>query len=269
MASSSNDTISDAPAALTVRDLTVAYQEEPVLWDIDLTVPSGILMGIVGPNGAGKTTLLQTILDIVEPAAGQVRVFGTPYQESRHRVGYVPQRGSVDWDFPTDALDVVLMGLYGRLGWCRRPSAEHRDEAYAALEQVGMADYADRQISQLSGGQQQRVFLARALVQKADLYFMDEPLQGVDATTERAIIDLLRTLQERDCTVIAVHHDLQTVPEYFDRVLLLNVRRIASGPVEEVFTEENLRRTYGGRVGFLRRQDTAPSDPDTEVSPTA
>ena len=266
---SSDDTISDAPPALTVRDLTVAYQEEPVLWDIDLTVPSGILMGIVGPNGAGKTTLLQTILDIVEPAAGQVRVFGTPYQESRHRVGYVPQRGSVDWDFPTDALDVVLMGLYGRLGWGRRPSAEDRDEAYAALEQVGMADYADRQISQLSGGQQQRVFLARALVQKADLYFMDEPLQGVDATTERAIIDLLRTLQERDCTVIAVHHDLQTVPEYFDRVLLLNVRRIASGPVEEVFTEENLRRTYGGRVGFLRRQDTAPSNPDTEVSPTA
>jgi manganese/zinc/iron transport system ATP- binding protein len=266
---SSDDTISDAPPALTVRDLTVAYQEEPVLWDIDLTVPSGILMGIVGPNGAGKTTLLQTILDIVNPAAGQVRVFGNPYQESRHRVGYVPQRGSVDWDFPTDALDVVLMGLYGRLGWGRRPSAEDRDEAYAALEQVGMADYADRQISQLSGGQQQRVFLARALVQKADLYFMDEPLQGVDATTERAIIDLLRTLQERDCTVIAVHHDLQTVPEYFDRVLLLNVRRIASGPVEEVFTEENLRRTYGGRVGFLRRQDTAPSNPDTEVSPTA
>jgi manganese/zinc/iron transport system ATP- binding protein len=269
MASSLDDTRSDAPPALTVRDLTVAYQEEPVLWDIDLTVPSGLLMGIVGPNGAGKTTLLQAILDIVEPAAGQVRVFGTPYEESRHRVGYVPQRGSVDWDFPTDALDVVLMGLYGRLGWGRRPSAEDRDEAYAALEQVGMADYADRQISQLSGGQQQRVFLARALVQKADLYFMDEPLQGVDATTERAIFDLLRTLQERDCTVIAVHHDLQTVPEYFDRVLLLNVRRIASGPVEEVFTEDNLRRTYGGRVGFLRRQDTASSDPDTEVSPTA
>jgi len=267
--SSSSDTTSDAPPALTVRDLTVAYEEEPVLWDIDLTVPSGLLMGIVGPNGAGKTTLLQAVLDIVEPAAGQVRVFGAPYAERRHRVGYVPQRGSVDWDFPTDALDVVLMGLYGRLGWGRRPSAEDREEAYAALEQVGMADYADRQISQLSGGQQQRVFLARALVQKADLYFMDEPLQGVDATTERAIFDLLRTLQERNCTVIAVHHDLQTVPEYFDRVLLLNVRRIASGPVEEVFTEDNLRRTYGGRVGFLRRQDTAPSDSDTEVTPTA
>jgi manganese/zinc/iron transport system ATP- binding protein len=251
----------DAPPALTVRDLTVAYQETPVLWDLDLTVPSGILMGIVGPNGAGKTTLLQAILDIVTPAAGQVRIFGAPYEETRDRVGYVPQRGSVDWDFPTNVLDVVLMGLYGRLGWCRRPGAEERDEAYAALEQVGMAEYADRQIRQLSGGQQQRVFLARALVQKADLYFMDEPLQGVDATTERAIFDLLRTLQERDCTVVAVHHDLQTVTEYFDQVLLLNVRRIASGPVEEVFTEENLRRTYGGRVGFLRQHDTAPSGP--------
>lgn len=259
----------DTPA-LTVRDLTVAYQEDPVLWDVDLTVPSGILMGIVGPNGAGKTTLLQTVLGIVEPAAGQIRVFGTPFEEQRQRVGYVPQRGSVDWDFPTNALDVVLMGLYGRLGWCRRPGAEERDEAYAALDKVGMADYADRQISQLSGGQQQRVFLARALVQDADLYFMDEPLQGVDATTERAIFDILRTLQERNCTVVAVHHDLQTVPEYFDHVLLLNVRRIASGPVEEVFTEDNLRRTYGGRVGFLRTQDTASSAPsNSDVSETA
>jgi len=257
----------DEPPALTVRDLTVAYQETPVLWDLDLTVPSGNLMGIVGPNGAGKTTLLQAILNIVTPAAGQVRIFGAPYEEQRDRVGYVPQRGSVDWDFPTNVLDVVLMGLYGRLGWFRRPGATERDEAYDALDQVGMADYADRQIRQLSGGQQQRVFLARALVQKADLYFMDEPLQGVDATTERAIFDLLRTLQERNCTVVAVHHDLQTVSEYFDQVLLLNVRRIASGPVEEVFTEENLRRTYGGRVGFLRQHDTAPSDsPDPEPS---
>lgn len=260
---------SDA-SALAVRDLTVAYDEDPVLWDLDLTVPAGTLMGIVGPNGAGKTTLLQTVLGIVEPAAGQVRVFGTPYEEQRHRVGYVPQRGSVDWDFPTSALDVVLMGLYGRLGWCRRPGAAERDEARAALNQVGMADYADRQISQLSGGQQQRVFLARALVQDADLYFMDEPLQGVDATTERAIFDILRTLQDRDRTVVAVHHDLQTVAEYFDHVLLLNVRRIASGPVEEVFTEENLRRTYGGRVGFLRQKDTAsPPSSDSETTELA
>jgi manganese/zinc/iron transport system ATP- binding protein len=254
----------DAPA-LAVRDLTVAYEEDPVLWDLDVTVPAGTLTGIVGPNGAGKTTLLQAILGIVTPAAGQVRIFGAPYEAQRQRVGYVPQRGSVDWDFPTDALDVVLMGLYGRLGWFRRPGPAEREEARAALDQVGMADYADRQISQLSGGQQQRVFLARALVQKADLYFMDEPLQGVDATTERAIFEILRTLQDRDCTVVAVHHDLQTVPEYFDRVLLLNVRRIASGPVAEVFTEENLRRTYGGRVGFLRSAETAaPADDGAE-----
>lgn len=241
-------------AALTVRDLTVAYRDDPVLWDIDLTVPRGTLMGIVGPNGAGKTTFIQSVLGLVEPAAGQVRIFGASYAVQRDRVGYVPQRGSVDWDFPTHALDVVMMGLYGRLGWFRRPGQQEREQARAALDEVGMLDYADRQISQLSGGQQQRVFLARALVQDADLYFMDEPLQGVDATTERAIIDILRALRSRGCTVIVVHHDLQTVAEYFDHVMLLNVRRIASGPVEEVFTDKNLRLTYGGRVGFLRQQ---------------
>ncbi len=246
-------------AALAVRDLTVAYRDDPVLWDIDLTVPSGTLMGIVGPNGAGKTTFIQAVLGLVAPAAGQVRIFGAPYEEQRDRVGYVPQRGSVDWDFPTHALDVVMMGLYGQLGWFRRPGQPEREAARAALDEVGMLDYADRQISQLSGGQQQRVFLARALVQDADLYFMDEPLQGVDATTERAIIDLLRELRSRGCTVIVVHHDLQTVAEYFDHVMLLNVRRIASGPVEEAFTEGNLRLTYGGRVGFLRQRTDASS----------
>ncbi len=241
----------DAPA-LDVRDLTVAYRDQPVLWDIDLSVPGGSLMAIVGPNGAGKTTFIKAILGLVEPAAGQVRFFGAPYDAVRERVGYVPQRGSVDWDFPTDALDVVMMGLYGRLGWVRRPGKKERAQAMDALDQVGMADFAGRQINELSGGQQQRVFLARALVQDADLYLMDEPLQGVDATTERAIIDILRTLQRRGKTVLVVHHDLQTVPEYFDAVMLLNVRRIASGPVDEVFTDENLRATYGGRIGFLR-----------------
>jgi len=255
--------MSDAAShpALAVRDLTVAYRDDPVLWDIDLTVPSGTLMGIVGPNGAGKTTFIQSVLGLVEPAAGQIRIFGTPYESQRDRVGYVPQRGSVDWDFPTHALDVVMMGLYGQLGWFRRPGRDERERARGALDKVGMLDYADRQISQLSGGQQQRVFLARALVQDADLYFMDEPLQGVDATTERAIIDLLRELRSRGCTVIVVHHDLQTVTEYFDHVMLLNVRRIASGPVDEVFTEDNLRLTYGGRVGFLRHQ----ADPSSEA----
>ena len=238
--------------ALEVRDLTVAYRESPVLWDIDLDVPSGALMAIVGPNGAGKTTLIQAILSLIKPAAGQIRIFGQPYRSVASSVGYVPQRGSVDWDFPTSVLDVVLMGLYGRLGWVRRPGRDQRTEAMAALDQVGMAELAHRQISQLSGGQQQRVFLARALVQDARIYLMDEPLQGVDATTERTIIELLRTLQSLGKTVMVVHHDLQTVSSYFDEVLLLNVRRIASGPVSEVFTEANLRLTYGGRVAIIK-----------------
>ena len=236
--------------ALEVRDLTVAYREKPVLWDIDLTVPTGVLMAIVGPNGAGKTTLLKSILSLLKPAAGQVRIFGQPYDQQRHLVGYVPQRGSVDWDFPTSVLDVVMMGRYGALGWIKRPGRNDHRLVMEALRKVAMEDFASRQISQLSGGQQQRVFLARALVQQADLYFMDEPFQGVDAKTERAIIDLLKNLRSSGKTVVAVHHDLQTVPEYFDWVTLLNVRCIASGKVKEVFTEENLRIAYGGRVAF-------------------
>lgn len=236
--------------ALQVNDLTVAYRDRPVLWDVDLTVPSGVLMAIVGPNGAGKTTLIKAVLGLIRPAAGQVLIYGRPYREQRKLVAYVPQRGSVDWDFPTTVLDVVMMGRYGALGWFRRPGARDRELALGALDQVGMREFADRQISQLSGGQQQRVFLARALVQDAQIYLMDEPFQGVDAKTERAIVALLQQLREGGKTVIVVHHDLQTVPEYFDWVLLLNVRRVAAGPVGEVFTEENLRSTYGGRVPF-------------------
>ena len=244
-------TAGSGTAAVEVTDLTVAYGEKPVLWDVDLEVPKGVLMAIVGPNGAGKTTLMRAILGMVKPAAGQALVHGRPYAEQRRLVAYVPQRGTVDWDFPTSVLDVVLMGRYGRLGWVRRPGAADRAAAREALEQVGMTELGGRQISQLSGGQQQRVFLARALVQGAELYFMDEPFQGVDATTEKAIVELLRTLRAGGKTVVAVHHDLQTVPEYFDQVTLLNVRRIASGPVAECFTEENLRRTYGGRAAFF------------------
>ena len=239
--------------AIEVTDLTVAYGEKPVLWDVDLDVQPGVLMAIVGPNGAGKTTLIRAILGMVAPAAGRALVFGKPYEEQRRLVAYVPQRGSVDWDFPTSVLDVVLMGRYGHLGWVRRPGTADKAAAQEALEHVGMSELQGRQISQLSGGQQQRVFLARALVQHADLYFMDEPFQGVDATTELAIVELLRELRSRGKTVVAVHHDLQTVPEYFDQVTLLNVRRIASGPVDEVFTEENLRLTYGGRAAFFER----------------
>ncbi|MDP2690741.1 MAG: metal ABC transporter ATP-binding protein, partial [Deltaproteobacteria bacterium] len=239
-------------AAIKVEDLTVAYGEKPVLWDVDLTVPSGVLMAIIGPNGAGKTTLIKAVLNLVNTAAGQVLIYGESYQKQRRLVGYVPQRGSVDWDFPTNVKDVVMMGRYGALGWLKRPGRQERDMALAALEKVGMSRYAERQISQLSGGQQQRVFLARALVQDALVYLMDEPFQGVDATTERAIVSLLQELRAQGKTVVVVHHDLQTVPEYFDWTALLNVRLIASGPVRDVFTEENLRLTYGGRVSFLR-----------------
>jgi manganese/zinc/iron transport system ATP- binding protein len=243
--------MSDTTHALEIMDLTVAYHEKPVLWDVDLQVPEGVLMAIVGPNGAGKSTLIKAILGLVPPAAGLVQIYGKPYAQQRRNVGYVPQRGSVDWDFPTNALDVVMMGLYRRIGWIKRPGRNERELALQSLQKVGMADFADRQISQLSGGQQQRVFLARALVQDAQLYFMDEPFAGVDATTERAIIALLRSLRDAGKTVIVVHHDLHTVPEYFDWLTLLNVRRIASGPTETTFTQANLNKTYGGRIAFL------------------
>jgi len=251
--------MTDATPAIEVNDLTVAYREKPVLWDVDLEVPAGVLMAVVGPNGAGKSTLIKSVLGLVRPAAGQVLVHGRPYAEQRRLVAYVPQRGSVDWDFPTSVLDVVMMGCYGALGWLRRPGRREREKAVAALRQVGMEEFAARQISQLSGGQQQRVFLARALVQDASLYLMDEPFQGVDAKTERAIVEVLRELRGRGRTVVVVHHDLETVSEYFDWVLLLNVRRIAAGPVEEVFTEEALRLAYGGRIPLLQRGDAEPA----------
>ncbi len=238
--------------AIEIEDLTVAYKEKPVLWDVDLHVPEGVLMSIVGPNGAGKTTLIKSILNLVNAAAGRVLIYGESYSKNRRLVGYVPQRGSVDWDFPTSVRDVVMMGRYGALGWIKRPGTKELKMALEALEKVGMSDYAGRQISQLSGGQQQRVFLARALVQDAQIYLMDEPFQGVDATTERAIISLLQELRSGGKTVVVVHHDLQTVPEYFDWVTLLNVCLMASGAVSDVFTEDNLRLTYGGRVSFLK-----------------
>jgi manganese/zinc/iron transport system ATP- binding protein len=237
--------------ALEINDMTVAYGTKPVLWDVDVAVPPGTLMAIVGPNGAGKTTLIKAALGLVRTASGQTLISGRPYAEQRRLVSYVPQRGSVDWDFPTTVLDVVMMGRYGSLGWFRRAGKRERAQALEALRKVRMEEFADRQISQLSGGQQQRVFLARALVQDAEIFIMDEPFQGVDAVTERAIVALLRDLRAEGKTVIVVHHDLQTVPEYFDWVTLINVRRIASGPVSEVFTEANLRATYGGRIAFL------------------
>lgn len=243
--------VAAASCPLAIRDLTVAYHRKPVIWDIDLSIPEGKLVAVVGPNGAGKSTLLKACLDLIPRSSGEVAIYGQPYDKQRKRVGYVPQRESVDWDFPVSALDVVAMGTYGKLGWFRRVNKRSKALAMQALERVGLTDYAHRQISQLSGGQQQRTFLARALVQDADVYFMDEPFAAVDAATERAIVELLKELQKRGKTVLVVHHDLATVPQYFDWTVLLNMRVVAAGPTGEVFTQENLRRTYGGKLTLL------------------
>jgi len=237
--------------AVHVEDLTVSYHGKPVLWDIDVNIPPGVMAAIVGPNGAGKSTLLKAILGLVTPTAGHVMIHGRPYRRQRKRVGYVPQRSSVDWDFPTTALDVVMMGRYGHLGWFRHPGRTERERALAALEEVRMADLAHRQISQLSGGQQQRVFLARALVQEADVYFLDEPMAGVDATTERTIVALLHKLRDAGKTLVVVHHDLQTVETYFDWIVILNVRVIAQGRVDAVYTLDNLHQAYGSHASLL------------------
>jgi manganese/zinc/iron transport system ATP- binding protein len=239
------------PTILDVHDVTVAYHRKPVLWDIDLTLDRPQLVGVVGPNGAGKSTLIKAILGLVPRASGEVRVFDQPVAKVRKRIGYVPQRESVDWDFPINVLDVVLMGTYGRLGWFRRPSARDRKWAQECLDKIGLGSYANQQIGQLSGGQQQRTFLARALAQRADIYFMDEPMAGVDAATEHAVFKLLEELRAGGKTVIVVHHDLRTVPKYFDHVILMNMRLVASGPTGTTFTRENLQKTYGGRLDVL------------------
>jgi len=236
---------------LSIHDLTVAYHRKPVIWDIDLEIPEGSLVGVVGPNGAGKSTLIKACLELVPKSSGEIMIFGQPYRKQRHLVGYVPQRESVDWDFPVSVLDVVAMGTYARLGWFRPVNRQCKEEAMLALERVGLQDYARRQISQLSGGQQQRTFLARALAQNARLYLMDEPFAAVDAATERAIVTLLQQFRAEKKTCVVVHHDLATVPDYFDYVVLLNMRVVAAGPSAAVFTEENLKKTYGGKLTLL------------------
>lgn len=233
---------------LAIRGLTVSYGQKPAVFSVDMTVQPGAMTAIIGPNGAGKSTLLKAALGIVKPLSGQVQVFGGTLNSQRARVSYVPQRASVDWDFPTRVIDVVLMGLYRELGLLGRVRAPHIKRATDCLDRVGMADFADRQIGQLSGGQQQRVFLARALAQDADLYLLDEPFAGVDAATEKAIIGVLKSLREAGKTVVVVHHDLATVADYFDNVFLINTRKVAEGPVAEVFTADTLQATYGGRL---------------------
>ncbi|HLL90392.1 MAG TPA: metal ABC transporter ATP-binding protein, partial [Tepidisphaeraceae bacterium] len=241
----------EALPALEVHDLTVSYHRRPVLWNVDLAVPQGKLVGIIGPNGAGKSTLIKAVMGLLPLSSGWVQVLGQPVARMRQRVAYVPQRESVDWTFPVTVMDVVLMGRYGAVPWYKRIGRADRERAKAALDQVGMGNYAGRQISNLSGGQQQRVFLARALVQDSDIYLMDEPFTGVDAATEAAIVKLLQDLRAAGKTVLVVNHDLQTAEAYFDMLILLNMRLVAFGPTEQVFTPELLQKTYGGRLTIL------------------
>ncbi len=236
---------------LEIHDLTVSYDKKPVLWDIDLSAPKGKLIGIIGPNGAGKSTLIKAIMGLIPKSSGYIKLFDQKLDAVRDHISYVPQRESVDWDFPTSVRELVLMGRYGKLGLFRRPRKADIEVAMDSLRKVGMEAYAERQISQLSGGQQQRIFLARALAQQADLYLMDEPFAGVDAATEKAIIHLLKEMSAQDKTVVAVHHDLQTASKYFDWIILLNLRLVASGPTDEVFTPDLLQETYGGKLTLL------------------
>jgi manganese/zinc/iron transport system ATP- binding protein len=237
--------------AIEFHDLTVSYDKKPVLWNIDMTLPKGALIGIIGPNGAGKSTLIKAAMGLLPLGSGYVRVFDQDLDAVRKRVSYVPQRESVDWDFPTSVFDVVLMGRYAEMGLLRRPSKQDKAIAMESLKKVGMEKYAKRQISQLSGGQQQRVFLARALAQEADLYFLDEPFAGVDAATEGAVLEILQGLTREGKTVVVVHHDLQSAAEFFDWIVLLNMRLIASGPIHKVFTRELLQEAYGGKLTIL------------------
>lgn len=250
---------------LEVHDLTVSYDQHPVLWNVDLSLPAGKLIGILGPNGAGKSTLIKSIMGLIEPTSGYIKIFDKPLPEVRSRISYVPQRESVDWNFPASVLDVVEMGTYGKLGLFRRPGKKEKQIAMDALAQVGMSGYAERQISELSGGQQQRVFIARALAQQADLYLMDEPFAGVDMATETAIFQLLQDMARSGKTVLVVHHDIHSAMNFFEWVIMLNLHLVASGPKDQVMTEELLRKTYGGKLNLLtqvtdliRKQDFNP-----------
>ena len=230
--------------AVKVEDITIAYYAKPVVWDVDLDFKKGKITVILGPNGAGKSTLLKAMLNLIPISSGKVSFFGKSYKEFRKEISYVPQSESVDWDFPTNVLDVVMMGTYGKLGWFKRPRKKEKLAALEALKKLGMEDYVNRQISDLSGGQQQRVFLSRALVQDSEIYFLDEPLKGVDAKTEKEIMRILKELRDNGKTIVVVHHDLRTVPEYFDEVVLLNKIIVASGEVNKVFTDENIDKAY-------------------------
>ncbi|MCH9626915.1 MAG: Manganese transport system ATP-binding protein MntB [Chlamydiales bacterium] len=237
--------------AFTVQQLSVNYEKNPVLWDLSFEIPQGKLVSIVGPNGAGKSTLLKTSLGLVKPISGQVTFFGQSLKKSGQRVAYVPQRESVDWDFPITVFDLVLMGRYGGLGLFKHPSKKDRAAVQRYLEKVGLDALAHRQISQLSGGQQQRAFLARALIQEADLYLMDEPFIGIDVASTQTMIEILQGLRDEGKTLLVVHHDLTTVGQIFDWVVLLNICLVGCGSVESVFTPEMIQKTYGKETLLL------------------
>lgn len=239
------------PAVISAHHLTVSYGRTPVVWDVSLSLPQGILLGIVGPNGAGKSTFLKALLGLIPPLSGQVEFFGGPLRRKEGKVAYVPQKESVDWDFPITVEELVLMGCYGRTGMFRWPSKKEKERAYSCLCQVGMEGYCKRQISQLSGGQQQRVFLARALLQDAEIYLMDEPFSGVDLATEQALMEILRDLRNQGKTILVVHHNLNSVESYFDWLMVLNMRLVACGPVREVFTREVIKEAYGAGGSLL------------------
>ena len=245
----------DEESPLELSGLTVTYKDKPAIFSVDLKISSNKLVAIVGPNGAGKSTLIRASLGIVPRVSGSVKIYGKEFKENRHRIAYVPQRASVDWDFPANVIDIVMMGYYKKVGFFDFMGTKHRKLAMECLERVSMQDFAGRQIGQLSGGQQQRVFLARALAQNADLYFLDEPFAGVDAATEKAIISVLNEIKDNGCTVLCVHHDLSTVKNYFEEVVFINVRKIAHGPVQTTFTEENLQATYCGRLASNQIND--------------
>lgn len=244
--------------ALTISNLTIAYQGEPVLSEVNASIDAGVLLAIIGPNGAGKTTLLKSMIGLIKPANGTIALFGKPIQTMRKKIAYVPQRASVDWDFPIQVIDVVVMGCYGQLGWFARPGKAEYARARMALERVGMLAFSDRPICHLSGGQQQRVFIARALMQDAECYLLDEPFNGIDTTTEHLVLQLLQELRDMGKTIVVVHHDLHTVQSYFDWALLLKKSALACGPIETIFTPTLLEQAFGSHArlfAYPTRQD--------------
>lgn len=231
--------------AIAIDNLTIYYQSNPILWEISTAIPSGKIVAIVGPNGAGKSTLLKSLIGILEPFSGSITIFGKKFLSIREKVAYVPQRESIDWDFPITVKEVVLMGRYHKLGLFRWVRASDERAADEFMELLDIAHLKDRQIGELSGGQQQRVFIARALIQDADLYLLDEPFTGVDIATENLMIDLFKKLQQKGKTLVIVHHDLESLEKIFDWVILLNNRLIAQGDLASTYTLENISKTFG------------------------